>query len=332
MKYLLFSLLLAATSAFVACSDDETPGFSFQSSAVKDGPTFLDERDSSEYRTIQVGNQLWLAENLHYAPNGYSLDGAFTWEENPVNPKTIVPDDQILGQMIEDLYKEPKFDGWKVEGESIDNFVLPLFKHFKRGRLTVAQLRENIAYLNSAFEDTLVARLSNFSSQPAARAKYGRANFEKAEKANGGYVQKYGFLYTYEAAKSAVPEGWRLPSDQDWQQLERALGLSAEEAQQNNAWRGEGLGTVLSEGGAARFNAPLAGANAYQKARGQLYINRGKSWYYWTSTPVTLNDSLPGAIVRMSSHTNNKVWRGTSRLDNAARPVLYSVRCVKDLQ
>ena len=74
----------------------------------------------------------------------------------------------------------------------------------------------------------------------------------------------------------------------------------------------------MSEGGAAGFNAPLAGANAYQKARGQLYVNRGKSWYYWTSTPVTLNDSLPGAIVRMS------------RLDNMERPVLYSVRCVKD--
>ena len=45
---------------------------------------------------------------------------------------------------------------------------------------------------------------------------------------------------------------------------------------------------------------------------------------------MTLNDSLPGAIVRMSSHFNDKVWRGTSRLDNMERPVLYSVRCVKD--
>ena len=72
-------------------------------------------------------------------------------------------------------------------------------------------------------------------------------------------------------------------------------------------------------------------SNAYQKARGQLYLDRGKSWYYWTSTPVTLNDSLQGAIVRMSSHFNNKVWRGTSRIDNMARSVLYSVRCVKDV-
>lgn len=161
-----------------------------------------------------------------------------------------------MGQIIEDLFKDPKFDGWKVE---------------------------------------------------------------------------YGFLYSFEAAQKAVPEGWRLPSDKDWQQLEQALGLSAQEAQRNNAWRGAGLGTAMSEGGASGFNAPLGGANAYQKARGQLYLNRGKSWYYWTSTPVTLNDSLQGAIVRISSHFNDKVWRGTSRIDNMARSVLYSVRCVKDV-
>ena len=331
MKSILYSLLLLATCTLVGCRDDETRDFSYRASAVTAGPDFTDPRDSNVYHTIRVGNQLWLAENLRFAPNGYSLDGAFTWEETPVNPKIMVPDNQILGQIIEDLFKDPKFDGWKVEGTPIDNFVLPYFKQFKRGRFTAEQLRENIAYLNPAFDDTLTTRLASFAQQPAARAKYGRANFEKAEKANGGYVKKYGFLYSFEAAQKSVPEGWRLPSDKDWQQLEQAFGLSAQEAQRNNAWRGAGLGTVMSEGGVSGFNAPLGGANAYQKARGQLYLDRGKSWYYWTSTPVTLNDSLQGAIVRMSSHFNDKVWRGTSRLDNMARSVLYSVRCVKDV-
>ena len=331
MKSILYSLLLLATCTLVGCRDDETRDFSYQASAVAAGPDFTDPRDSNVYHTIRVGNQLWLAENLRYAPNGYSLDGAFTWEEKPVDQKKMVPDDEILGQMIQDLFLDPKFDGWKVDGTPIDNFILPYFKHYKRGRMTAAQLRENIAYLNPAFDDTLTTRLASFALQPAARAKYGRANFEKAEKANGGYVKKYGFLYSFEAAQKAVPEGWRLPSDKDWQQLEQAFGLSAQEAQRNNAWRGAGLGTVMSEGGASGFNAPLGGANAYQKSRGQLYLNRGKSWYYWTSTPVTLNDSLQGAIVRMSSHFNDKIWRGTSRIDNMARSVLYSVRCVKDL-
>lgn len=332
MKHLLYILLLAAAGTLGACRNDDAPGFSYQSSAVSAGADFVDPRDSNVYHTLRVGNQLWLAENLRYAPNGYSLDGAFTWDESPVDTKKMVPDATILGAMIEELFNDPKFDGWKVDGTPIDAFVQPYFRAYKRGRIKVDDLRANIAYLNPAFDDTLTARLQTFSQQPAARAKYGRENFEKAEKANGGYVANNGFLYTFAAAQAAVPEGWRLPSDADWQQLERALGLSADEAQQNNAWRGEGLGTVLSEGGASGFNAPLAGANAYQKARGQLYINRGKAWYYWTSTPVTLSDSIPGAIVRMSSHFNNRVWRGTTRLDNTQRAVLYSVRCVKDLK
>ena len=87
MKSILYSLLLLATCTLVGCRDDETRDFSYRASAVTAGPDFTDPRDSNVYHTIRVGNQLWLAENLRFAPNGYSLDGAFTWEETPVNPK-----------------------------------------------------------------------------------------------------------------------------------------------------------------------------------------------------------------------------------------------------
>ena len=131
MKSILYSLLLLATCTLVGCRDDETRDFSYQASAVAAGPDFTDPRDSNVYHTIRVGNQLWLAENLRYAPNGYSLDGAFTWEEKPVDQKKMAPDDEILGQMIQDLFLDPKFDGWKVDGTPIDNFILPYFKHYK---------------------------------------------------------------------------------------------------------------------------------------------------------------------------------------------------------
>lgn len=48
------------------------------------------------------------------------------------------------------------------------------------------------------------------------------------------YYAAFGFLYDYEAAEAAIPDGWRLPTDDDWQTLARntngdiagAIGLS----------------------------------------------------------------------------------------------------------
>ena len=37
---------------------------------------------------------------------------------------------------------------------------------------------------------------------------------------------RYGNLYSYEEAKANAPEGWRLPTDEDWKKLERAMGMS----------------------------------------------------------------------------------------------------------
>lgn len=39
------------------------------------------------------------------------------------------------------------------------------------------------------------------------------------------YYPFYGNLLSFEEAKASAPEGWRLPSDEDWQILERTLGM-----------------------------------------------------------------------------------------------------------
>lgn len=41
----------------------------------------------------------------------------------------------------------------------------------------------------------------------------------------GSWETPQGRLYTLEAASKAVPEGWRLPTDEDWAQLEKYLGM-----------------------------------------------------------------------------------------------------------
>lgn len=41
--------------------------------------------------------------------------------------------------------------------------------------------------------------------------------------------RKYGYYYNYAAAMTVAPQGWRLPTDADWADLERALGMSEPE-------------------------------------------------------------------------------------------------------
>ncbi|HPR32286.1 MAG TPA: fibrobacter succinogenes major paralogous domain-containing protein, partial [Prolixibacteraceae bacterium] len=47
----------------------------------------------------------------------------------------------------------------------------------------------------------------------------------------------YGVLYNWQAALSACPEGWHMPNDTEWQQLEMHIGMSSEKAGDTD-WRG----------------------------------------------------------------------------------------------
>ncbi len=183
-----------------------------------------------------------------------------------------------------------------------------------------------LAYYPDYYEVLTVA-LNNAKDS----VKIGEDNYLAAEAENGGYVKSYGFLYSYDAALKAVPDGWRLPTDDDFTTLERTLGLPADEAGLKEAWRGEGLATLLNEGGASGFNAKCGGGNTYIiKANGNNYMGKDENWYYWTSTMDKQKDSVDVAIIRMSAIYTNKVWRGTSPLTTGYRDVTYSVRCVKD--
>jgi uncharacterized protein (TIGR02145 family) len=48
-------------------------------------------------------------------------------------------------------------------------------------------------------------------------------------KATDNY-RKYGVLYNFEAAKTACPTGWHLPTDEEWKTLEKQLGMSSSDA------------------------------------------------------------------------------------------------------
>ena len=180
---------------------------------------------------------------------------------------------------------------------------------------------------------------------------------EKTDKENGNYSSEYGYLYTYDAALAAVPEGWRLPSDEDWKKLEAALGMEQSQIDLDNTWRGINAGDYLKQGGASGFNALFAGCNAYvPKTNGMNYIKKQEGAYFWTSDirEVDVSGSTEGTTTRADDDDPNgdddksslakvakyriltlfstKIWRGDTRIENGYRSVAFSVRCVKDAQ
>lgn len=99
------------------------------------------------------------------------------------------------------------------------------------------------------------------------------------------YFNAYGNLLSYEEAIVSAPEGWRLPTDDDWKSLERSLGMSAGDADAIG-WRGDiapalraesNPGIRLQLGGAMLFSVEGYGF-------GLMLKYNDEAAYYWTST------------------------------------------------
>jgi len=130
----------------------------------------------------------------------------------------------------------------------------------------------------------------------------------------------------------ACPDGWRLPSDQDWNELEVSAGLSEGETTQWNTWIGQNsLGKLILPGNnywdridlgfTNELSFSLKGSGAYLMEDSAFHFY-GIRAYYWTSTE--LNDS---AVVRIFAIDTMGIQRKYLSKRNA-----LSVRCVKDLE
>jgi uncharacterized protein (TIGR02145 family) len=82
-----------------------------------------------------------------------------------------------------------------------------------------------------------------------------------------------------EGAPGLCPAGWRIPTDQQWKDLEIAAGMDPAIADLDQ-WRGPPAGTVLQVGGGSGFDALLGG----MVAPTGVSFNYPTYGYFWTST------------------------------------------------
>jgi len=152
----------------------------------------------------------------------------------------------------------------------------------------------------------------------------------------------YGALYTWPAAmhgsdgsntnpsgvQGVCPDGWHLPSDSEWNQLEMFLGMSQEEARGED-WRGTIEGGKMKQEGTKYWKSPNTGATnetgfnalpAGWRHGDGFFKNIGISVRFWTSSEI-------GDYAWAYGLDNNtsKVYRNFSGVYQG-----QSVRCIKD--
>jgi uncharacterized protein (TIGR02145 family) len=148
-------------------------------------------------------------------------------------------------------------------------------------------------------------------------------------------VDTYGALYNWYAVtdtRNLAPEGWHVPTDEEWKELEMSLGMSQSEAD-NESWRGTNEGSIMagndalwdegdlendSEFGSSGFSTL---ANGYRPTGLGNYTQMGNYGYFWSTTEYNSN-----LVYNRSLYSN----RTTIHRGYDYKSFGLAIRCVKD--
>jgi uncharacterized protein (TIGR02145 family) len=165
------------------------------------------------------------------------------------------------------------------------------------------------------------------------------------------YVETFGRLYNWMAAvngeaieldlnpsgiQGICPDGWHLPSDAEWKQLELFLGLPEWEVSDRD-WRGSIQGGMLKARGTELWKEPNKGATdetgfsalpAGVRTLNEEYMSLGEVATFWSSTNHIAYTDTQNPAYRQLQFDDTRIWRyrGFHGYITFGR----SIRCVKD--
>jgi uncharacterized protein (TIGR02145 family) len=158
-------------------------------------------------------------------------------------------------------------------------------------------------------------------------------NYSQGAYCEYGDVNVYGRLYNWFAVddnRIIAPEGWHVPTDEEWKQLEMYLGMSQAEADDLQC-RGTFEGGKLKEEGTTHWASPNYGATnesgftalpGGDRSHFGVFYNVGNYAYFWSSTEYDSNT----AWCRALGYLDSGVYRNFNHLKSYG----HSVRCVRD--
>lgn len=143
--------------------------------------------------------------------------------------------------------------------------------------------------------------------------------------------EQYGGLYNFYAVETGklAPEGWHVPSDDEWKVLEMKLGMTQSQAD-GTGWRGTDQGRQLKSTDLWTSHAN-SGINSsgldmrmggYRYSSGGSFSNLGTNGYWWSSTPIDSSSAWRRGLY----YSEARVSRNAPSKSGG-----YSVRCVRKL-
>ncbi|KAA3617183.1 MAG: hypothetical protein D8M58_03670 [Calditrichaeota bacterium] len=145
-----------------------------------------------------------------------------------------------------------------------------------------------------------------------------------------GNVETYGLLYNWHAVndvRGLAPEGWHIPTDEEWKELEIYLGMTTTEADKTDTYhRGTDEGDKLKEAGTIHWPPPNAGATdefgftaipGGGRFKDGHFTGIGTGAFFWTATSSSNRQIDNGEPTIYNGTGSSPTWG-------------MSVRCVKD--
>jgi uncharacterized protein (TIGR02145 family) len=130
--------------------------------------------------------------------------------------------------------------------------------------------------------------------------------------------EKFGLLYNYEAALEACPNGWHLPTHEEWNQLISELGgfkVAGKKMKAASEWKIP----VQELPELSGFNALPAGVRDYKNG---TFGGLGSNTFFWS---ISLHQNEVTVRIRNMYHNTDNVLAMKLAKTNG-----FSVRCVKD--
>lgn len=188
-------------------------------------------------------------------------------------------------------------------------------------------MAENLKWLPEVYPST------NMSLNEPRYYVYGHNSSSSEGALNSDNYNKYGVLYNFPAAIISCPDGWHLPSDNEWMILEGEIDSKygvGNPIWDRFGWAGEDVGLKMMTNNEEHWYPPHVKAtnNSGFSSMGSGYVwQRGfhglmQNEYFYSST---ISDK--GNPWRRTTHNNHE---NIARADNANASWGASVRCIKD--